>query len=120
MPGYSLVLADKDGKQTGYVHFTGPGSATTKLSWPRTDKGWSEITPSFLISALSAANQFHFYIKIAEKDRDQKKNTLQLMNATIEDTENAMAIILYCCYNKLPSLGLWHSNLGQHNIRGLC
>ena len=41
VPGYSLVLADKNGKQTGYLHFTGPGgSGTTKLSWPRNDKGW--------------------------------------------------------------------------------
>ena len=38
VPGYSLVLADKNGKQTGYLHFTSPGSST-KLSWPRTDKG---------------------------------------------------------------------------------
>ena len=39
VPGYALVLADKDGKQTGYLHFTSPGSHGTKLSWPRADKG---------------------------------------------------------------------------------
>ena len=46
VPGYALVLADKDGKQTGYLHFTAPGSHGTKLSWPRADKG-------ILISELS-------------------------------------------------------------------
>lgn len=40
VPGYSLILADKNGQQTGYLQFTGPGgSGTTKLSWPRNDKG---------------------------------------------------------------------------------
>ena len=39
IPGaYALVLADKNGKQTGYLHVSSPGSDPTKLSWPRTDK----------------------------------------------------------------------------------